>query len=140
MKYRKILVPVDGSEHSRHALDHALGLAQCQGAQMVLLHCYEPIPMLIGGEGRIELAGELREESTKLMEPFATSLREAGLTPILIIREGRPGDVIVEEARETGCDLIVMGSRGRSELEGILLGNVAHSVLADAHCPVLITR
>lgn len=62
------------------------------------------------------------------------------MTPELIIWEVRPENVIVEEARDSGCDLIVMGSRGLSELEGIILGSVAHRVLAAAHCPVLVTR
>jgi nucleotide-binding universal stress UspA family protein len=140
MKFKKILVPVDGSEHSTHALRYALGLSQSQGAQVVLLHSYGSIPMLIGGEAREELTRDLREESEKLFAPFAATLREAGLEPVLVIREGRPENVIVEEARKGGYDLIVMGSRGLSDMAGVFLGSVAHRVLAAAHCPVLVTR
>lgn len=140
MKFQKILVPIDGSEHSKHALQYALELAQCQGAQVVLLHSYGRIPMLIGGEARVELTRELRDESEKLFEPFAAILREAGLEPVLVIQEGSPENVIVEEAKEGGFDLIVMGSRGLSEVAGVLMGSVAHRVLCSAHCPVLVTR
>lgn len=140
MKFKNILVPVDGSEHSKRALQYALELAQCQRAQVVLLHSYGRIPMLIGGEARVELTRELRGESEKLFEPFATILRESGLEPVLVIQEGRPENVIVEEARKGGFDLIVMGSRGLSDIEGVLVGSVAHRVLAAAHCPVLVTR
>lgn len=73
MEISKIMIPIDGSEHSKHALLYALGLAQGQKATIVLLHCYGRIPMLIGGEGRIQLTKELHEESEKLMEPFAAS-------------------------------------------------------------------
>lgn len=140
MKFRKILVPIDGSEHSKHALQYALELSHCQGAQIVLLHSYGRIPMLIGGEARVQLTRELLEESEKLFEPFAVTVREAGLEPAFIIQEGRPENVIVDEAQKGGFDLIVMGSRGLSDIEGVVLGSVAHRVLAAAHCPVLVVR
>jgi nucleotide-binding universal stress UspA family protein len=140
MKFSKILVPVDGSEHSKHALSYALEQARCQGAQIALLHSYGRIPMLIGGEAREQLAEELQLEGKKLLEPFVALAREAQIEPETLVREGRPESVIVEEAQKGGFDLIVMGSRGLSDLEGMLVGSVAHRVLAAAHCPVLVTR
>lgn len=140
MKFKKILVPIDGSEHSKRALQFALELSYCQGAQVDLLHSFGRIPMLIGGEAREELTKELLGESEKVFEPYAATLSEAGLKPVLIIREGNPEDVIVEEARTGSYDVIVMGSRGLSDMEGVFLGSVAHRVLAAAHCPVLVTR
>ena len=140
MQFKKILVPIDGSEHSLRALRAAQALATCQGATVTLLHCYDRIPMLIGGEPRQELTQELLEEGRKLMEPYAGVLSDAGMTPEIMVREGRPGHVIVEEARNGGFDLLVMGSRGLSDFEGMLLGSVAHRVLSAAHCPVLVTR
>lgn len=140
MPYHKILVPVDGSEHSGRAVLHALDLARPQGAQITLMHCYDHIPLLIGGQARVELSSELRTESEALCQPFAQTLRQAGLDPVLLLCEGHPEKAIVEEARTGGYDLIVMGSRGLSDLEGMLLGSVAHRVLALAPCPVLVTR
>lgn len=140
MKFKNILVPVDGSEHSARALNYALELAKCQEARVTLLHSFGRIPMLIAGEGRQQLLRELREESEKLMEPFLAALREAGMPPQLIVKEGRAAQVIVDEAKAGGFDLIVMGSRGLSEVEGIIMGSVAHRVLSSAHCPVLVTR
>lgn len=107
MQFKKILVPIDGSEHSLRAL---------------------------------RAAQELLEEGRKLMEPYAGVLSDAGMTPEIMVREGRPGHAIVEEAQSGGFDLVVMGSRGLSDFEGMLLGSVAHRVLSAAHCPVLVTR
>jgi len=138
--FRKILVPLDSSEHSRHALRYAMGLAQTQKSHIALLHCLGRIPMLIGGDPRKELLQELVREAEKLLAPYAKKLREMGIEPALIIKEGKPGEVIVQEAKGGDYDLIVMGSRGLSNLEGVILGSNAHRVLSAAHCPVLLCR
>jgi len=140
LTFRKILVPVDNSEHSRNALRYAMGLAQTQKAHVALLHCYGRIPLLIGGEPRQELVHELVRESEKLLAPYAKKLRDIGIEPALIIKEGRAGEVIVQEAKSGDYDLIVMGSRGLSDLQGVLMGSDAHRVLSAAHCPVLLVR
>ena len=140
LTFKKILVPIDDSEHSKHAFRYAMGLAQTQGAHVALLHCYDRIPMLIGGEARENLVREYVQQSEKLLHPYAKKLREIGSEPVLIIKEGRAGDVIVNEAKNGDYDLIVMGSRGLSDLGGMLMGSSAHRVLSAAHCPVLLTR
>jgi nucleotide-binding universal stress UspA family protein len=140
LTFKKILVPIDDSEHSRHAFRYALGLAQTQQALLVLLHSYGHIPMLVGGAAREKLLHEHVQEAEKLLSPYAKKLREIGCEPALIIKEGHPGEVIVNEANEGGYDLIVMGSRGLSDLGGMLMGSTAHKVLAEAKCPVLVTR
>ena len=140
MRFRKILVPIDDSEHSKHAFRAALGLVETQGAHVALLHCFGHIPMLIGGDSRAALVQAYVLEAEKLLRPYAKQLRDMGQEPALIIKEGQPGDVIVSEAKNGAYDLIVMGSRGLSDLGGMLLGSVAHRVLHAAHCPVLLTR
>jgi len=137
--FKKILVPIDDSEHSLHAFRYALGLAQTQGAHVALLHCYPRIPMLVGGEIRAKLVKEYVQATEKLLAPHARKMREVGVEPALVIVEGQPGEAIIEEAKN-GYDLVVMGFRGRSELEGILMGSTAHSVLSGSRCPVLLTR
>ena len=138
--FKKILVPVDDSEHSRNALRYALGLAQTQKCHVALLHSVGRIPMLIGGEPREELLDSLVREAEKLLAPYAKKLREIGVEPALIIKEGRAGEVIVQEAKAGDYDLIVMGSRGLSSLEGLFMGSDAQRVLSTAHCPVLLIR
>lgn len=140
LTFKKILVPIDDSEHSKRAFHYAMGLAQTQGAHVALLHCYGRIPMLIGGEARENLVREYVRESEKLLNPYAKKLREINSEPVLIIKEGRAGDVIVSEAESGDYDLIVMGSRGLSDLGGMIMGSSAHKVLSAAKCPVLLTR
>ncbi len=138
--FKKILVPVDDSEYSRKALRYVLGLAQANKAHVALLHCFAHIPLLIGGEPRKELLADMVREAEKLLAPYAKALREIGVEPALIIKEGRAGDVIVQEAQTGSYELIVMGSRGLSNLEGLFMGSEAQRVLALAPCPVLIIR
>jgi len=140
LTFRKILVPLDDSEHSGRAFLYAMGLAQTQGAHVVLLHSYGRIPMLIGGESREALVKELVREAEKLLKPYAKKLREIGVEPALIIAEGRAGDAIVAEANSGEYDLVVMGSRGLSDLGGMIMGSATHRVLSAASCPVLVVR
>lgn len=140
LKFRKILVPIDGSDHSRRAFEYALGLAESQGAHVVLLNSYPRIPMLIGGEAREQLVRQCVKQSEKVLAPHAAKLRALGVEPVLVIREGKPGDVIVDEAADGDYDLVIMGSRGLSGLEGLLMGSATHKVLSAARCPVLVAR
>ncbi|MGE4296708.1 MAG: universal stress protein [Desulfovibrionaceae bacterium] len=140
MAAKKILLPVDGSEHSRHACAYGVGLAKKLGASVVLLHAYGSISMLLTGEGRREVLDELAAEALNGMEPYRALVREAGLEATELVEEGRAADVIIKAAAREACDLVVMGSRGLSDAEGLIVGSVAHRVLEMAHCPVLIVR
>lgn len=140
LTFRKILVPVDDSEHSKRAFRYALGLAQTQGAHAALLHCYEHIPMLIAGSAHQEVVQEHVRMAEKLLDPYVKRLREIGVEPALHIKEGSPGEHIVREAASGDYDLIIMGSRGLSGLEGVLMGSAAQHVLAESGCPVLLVR
>jgi nucleotide-binding universal stress UspA family protein len=140
MKFTKILVPIDGSPHSERAAMYARGLATSEGAAIGLLHCHDRIPALIGGEAREDLEAELTDEDQGVLKPFAIMMRQAGLDPKILIREGHPATIIVETAKEEGYDLIVMGSSGHTGVVGALLGSVAQKVLAEADCPVLVVR
>ncbi len=138
--FEKLLVPIDDSEHSRHAFRYALGLAKTQGASVALLHCHPHIPMLIGGDARKKLVAEYVKAAEVLLAPYVARFRELVGEPAVLIREGRPGDVIVDEAGNGDYDLVIMGSRGLSDLGGMLVGSSAHRVLSAARCPVLIAR
>lgn len=135
---RAILHPTDFSEHSESALRVARGLARDHGARLILLHVlpYEPIPGAVR-----ELATELeacdealqaerkRVEGPDLKEPVTTELRK-----------GRVVDEILDAAETSRCDVIVMGSEGRSWLGRLLFGNVAEEVMRRAQCPVLAIK
>ncbi len=67
-------------------------------------------------------------------------MKQAGLEGTTLVREGRPAEIICDEARETEADLIVMGTRGLTGLKHLLVGSVAEHVIRLAPCPVLVAR
>jgi nucleotide-binding universal stress UspA family protein len=135
---RLILHPTDFSAGAEAARRVARSLARDHGARLVLLHVV-PLPVL----GQAEMTAALdvgvysdaleatRElvDGPDLKYPVETSLAR-GPAPEEIVRVGR----------EIGCDLIVMGTHGRTGLGRLLMGNTAESVLPEAHCPVIILK
>ena len=137
---QQILCPVDFSEHSRHAVHHAVALAKWYRASVTLLHVQSPVgvpagppevlpTLVLTREQRQELLGSLRSM-------VATEAGEAVLTEV-DVAEGNPFREIVERARTMKSDLIVMGTHGASGFERLLLGSVTEKVLRKAPCPVL---
>lgn len=140
MLFTKILVAVDGSKHSHKAAEYARGIARTQKADLVLLYCPGHIPNLVGGHAREKLKQELQEEGQQIIDKFADLCEGHDLCYNRVVISGNPADTIVRYAEENGFDLIVMGSRGLSDIEGIFMGSVTHHVLQRTHCPVLIIR
>lgn len=140
MTYKRILLPVDGSEHSMHAVAHAAGLAKC-GGEVVVITILPPIPSVIGGEARKEAEAAVKTDAALLTQPVLDILAKDGITCAdKIVLNTSTADGIIETAEDLKCDLIVMGSRGRSEIEGLFLGSVTHKVLTLAKVPVLVVR
>jgi nucleotide-binding universal stress UspA family protein len=79
-------------------------------------------------------------QSNELLEPFRQLITQAGINFEERILEGPAGDRICEVARIEKCEMIVMGCRGRTELQGLILGSVTHRVLHAAICPVLVVK
>lgn len=140
MNFKKLLVPVDGSKHSMDAARCALELAKSTGAEIILMYCHRPFPVVLGDPFFQKAVDHRMKESEKLLEPFRDLFRTEGADFTDRILEGPPGDVISEVAEIEKCDVIIMGSRGRSDLGGLLLGSVTHKVLHTAPCPVLVIR
>ncbi|HEY8505975.1 MAG TPA: universal stress protein [Gemmataceae bacterium] len=137
LKFRTILYPTDFSEPARAAFDLACSLARDHGARLVVLHVYPP-PRAHGDiidfrapDGPVE---SLRAQLHEVRPP------EPGPEVEYRLEEGDPAAVILRVAAERGCDLIVMGTHGRTGLWRVLLGSVAERVLRDAPCPVLTVK
>ena len=141
----RVLVPIDFSRYSRRALDWALSYATARGAEVFLLHVFDPPPPLIPvqeelsrrvEEGLVEMEHEVLDELHKLFRDRVTE----GL-PAHVHRHfatGNPAHEIVSAAHSLTIDLIVMGSRGRTGLEHFLVGSVAERVLRRAQCSVVV--
>jgi len=137
---KRILVPVDGSKYSMDAIKYAIRLCKLTNAKILLMHCRRKIPSLLGEPFYQQALTKVITESEELLAPFAEILSKEGIEFDQRIFEGRPGEKICEVAKLENIGLIVMGSRGRSDLEGLFLGSVAHRVLQSSPCPVLIVR
>jgi nucleotide-binding universal stress UspA family protein len=140
IKIERVLVPVDGSASSKNAAMYAAHLVNSKNPKIYLLHVWAPITMTIGGEKAEELRREAQEAAMALLEEYTVLLAPCGLEVELIARSGRPDYEILNVQEELDCDLIVIGSRGMSELESVIMGSVVSGVLEEATCPVLVTR
>jgi nucleotide-binding universal stress UspA family protein len=137
--FRKILVAVDGSQHARAALDLAVDLAQRYQASLCVLHAFPHVSDLLGTPQYESLLEARSMIGQQLLESAQTQVGDAVVVETQLI-EGPPAPAILRVAEENGCDLIVIGSRGRSQIAGILLGSVSSTVAQRAHCPVLIAH
>lgn len=135
-----ILLPVDGSEHATRAASYALKMAGLMGARLLLLYCHRPFPVKLGEPYFQNAIDKIMVEANAMLEPFRSRLTEKGIEFADLIMEGPPGEKICDIAGIENCEMIVMGSRGRSDLKGLLLGSTAHRVLQQAPCPVLVVR
>ena len=134
----RILVATDFSSHARNALEWAQRLASVFGATLVLLHVIDifslaEITCVTAGPDPRPLLGE---QAQRCMAELKTLVPNAQT----VIREGSPRAVIVDAALELGCQMIVMGTHGRSGLAHLLLGSVAEYVVRNGKVPVLTVR
>ncbi|MGE3807599.1 MAG: universal stress protein [Gemmataceae bacterium] len=140
MKLHTILCPTDFSESSHYAFHLAMSLARDHGAQVVVAHVMAP--PLAYDEVVASLPPEFYKEkiweSFRNLEASDPRVRELRVETKLV--EGDPIAEIVGLAEETACDLIVMGTHGRSGLRRLLMGSVAENVLRKAPCPVLTVK
>ena len=137
--FRKILVAVDGSQHARAALDLAVGLAQRYQASLCVLHAFPHVSDLLGTPHYEHLLAARSMIGQQLLESAQTQVGDTAVVETQLI-EGPPAPAILRVAEEEGCDLIVIGSRGRGQITGMLLGSVSSTVAQRAHCPVLIAH
>jgi len=140
VQIKKILVPVDGSEHSMRSAMYAMELAGMVDADVVILYCHRPFPVVLGEPYYQKAVDDLMEESNALLDPYRDLFKKGGVKFGDRILSGSPHEIIPEVAEIEKFDIIVMGSRGCTDLEGLFLGSVTHRVLHTAKCPVLIVK
>ena len=136
--FRKILVPVDGSEHSDRALFLVGELASKFDSEVLVFHVREKS---VGKGGSWDV--DLREEDVNIAEEAAQKLVGEGLKAKSERQSalyGHAAQSIVRAAEDNKADAIVMGSRGLSDWSGLLVGSVTHKVLHMATCPVVVVR
>ena len=139
--FEKVLLAVDGSEHALHAARTAAELARTMKSKdFRIVVAYDFIPPYLG-EPNMQYAIDARMEEAKTV--LQNAVKEVGDLPCEIhteLIEGATAEAIIDVATTRKSDVIVMGSRGRGRLAGLLLGSTSQTVVAHAPCPVLIVR
>jgi nucleotide-binding universal stress UspA family protein len=145
--YEHLLVPVDGSELSNKAIEHAIGLAKMLGASITGVTVEPPLPVLVVEQAAVAYDVATFQEHEKrceahareILEAFADKARHAAVPfdgQFLITDDVQ--QAIVDTAKKKGCDLIVMATHGRHGLDALIHGSLAKSVLAHSEVPLLI--
>ena len=136
VKQIKVIVcPTDFSKAATKAVDYAEQLAIETGAELILVHAFD-IPAEMTIRGQEHPRDKRHEEELKAVlndSPHAARIQR-------VLHAGQAGEVICWLAQERKCDLIVMGTHGRTGLRHLLMGSVAEHVLRHARCPVLTIR
>lgn len=152
--YRKILVALDGSEPSNHALEHAATIAKKFDAELILVAVVQRMMIPIfpdEGFGAVPLsaAKDMAQYQDKMRVLYQNVLKEAeekvkeeypGVKTESILKEGRPSATLVEQAEKDDVDIIVMGSRGIGGYTGWILGSTSRRVVDSCTKPILIVK
>jgi len=152
-KYKKLLVPYDGSKYSKEALNEASEIAKKFGSTLYLLmvvdvSAVKPPGMLLGimMEKRLkkwltQLSESVKSKADRMLESEMQSCKKMNIETYYEIQTGSAVDSILKFANRHDIDLIVTGSRGLSSIGKIMaLGSVSRKISEEANCPVMIVH
>ena len=152
--YKKILVAFDGSEPSKHALDHAVSIADIMKAELHIISVVPRVMMPVFpdegfGAAPVTAAQDMTDYQDRMKNIYEKSLAEAkkdisnhypDLKVEVQLMEGRPSATIVDEAENNAMDLIVIGSRGLGGITGWILGSTSRRIVESCTKPVLVVK
>jgi nucleotide-binding universal stress UspA family protein len=144
--YSRILIAVDGSPTSEHALRHAIGLAKDLSATLRIVHIIDMGVLPVGPEIAIETGAIMkarRAAGEKMVQSARDTARAAGIeAETRLVETGAPtqriASVIADEAKSWPADLVITGTHGRSGVARMLVGSVAEGVARVSPAPVLL--
>jgi nucleotide-binding universal stress UspA family protein len=142
--FHRILFATDLTPDSTPAFREAVEMASQNGAELIIVHAYQP-PSLPQAEAAApgiydEWERDLRVQAESRMAPLVQEATRAGARARTLLLSGAPAEAIAEGARESGADLVVMGTHGRKGVSRLLVGSVASRVISTAPCPVMTVR
>lgn len=145
IKLKKILVPLDGSDCSMRAAQYAIELAKLQKAQIVCIHILDRMPygFEFSGSSIEDYLQSVENQSNMWFNKVIKMAESQGIKDVkaVFFRDIRSiVDTIVNYASNSSIDLIVIGTRGRTGLQKVLMGSVANGVSQHAHCPVMLIK
>jgi nucleotide-binding universal stress UspA family protein len=144
--YQRILVPVDGSDTARRGLEEAIRLSKELGGALRLVHIVDDTPLAMNPETGIAaapLVADFAEGGKQIIEEARAFAAGQGVQVDTALYEnftGRVAERILEDARKSGAELIVMGTHGRRGIRHAVLGSDAEAVVRGADVPVLLVR
>jgi nucleotide-binding universal stress UspA family protein len=144
MRLRRILVPVDRSEPSAHAIDLSLRLAKHAGAEIVFCHAVDltgavtELTNPYAAAGVAPILGALEDESKSLLASASARATDSGVPSSTLALTGPPARAILDLLRDQSIDAVVMGTRGRRGASRFFLGSTAEGVIRDTEAPVFV--
>jgi nucleotide-binding universal stress UspA family protein len=138
--FKCIVYATDGSDHARKALAHTRDIAKLFNAEIFIVHAYPRVSDLLGYKEYDTIVRHRIAAGEKIIEEARKELELAGLTFQTELLEGPLAEAILNVAETRDADLIILGARGMSSLEGLLLGSVSQKVVHHAACPVLVVH
>jgi nucleotide-binding universal stress UspA family protein len=138
---KKILVPIDGSDHAKRAASFAADLASKYDAAIYLIHVlsFGPLSSVAGwsyGGAAIEnVKGLMKKGGDRIVREAESEIKKKGVEHVeTSLAEGDPASEILDFAKKNGIDMIVMGRRGMGDMGSFLLGSVSHKISNLAEC------
>lgn len=142
--FKRILIPTDGDEFGRNALEEGFDLARVSGAEITVMFALEPPYDRAGiyGAQRMEEVGEtvaaIKQKASERLEGLVAKAKAQGIPAHTLIVEDHPVAAILDQAKD--FDLVVMASHGRKGIDRVLMGSVTDKVLHNCNTPVLVVR
>ncbi|MGY4829926.1 universal stress protein [Sphaerotilaceae bacterium SBD11-9] len=143
--FKRILVPTDGSDITKKAVDTAIGLAKTLDARLYTLSVKEPFPYSAISEMQPTPPQEFFDAQERIASARVKDVRDAAQAAGLqcdaqTVEALHPWEAVIEHAGRQECDLIVMASHGRRGVTALLLGSETQKVLTHTKVPVLVVR
>ncbi len=153
--FSRVLVAIDGSTSSMHAIDYAISIAMKNNSQLIVLYVidvykypYLPSSIILaptfGSEKYLEEKNEAEEQMNKIKEKYKQKIKDninsTELKTEIVEGAKSAATTIMEYAESENIDLIIVGSRGRTSFKKLLLGSVSSKIIKNAHCAVLVIR
>ena len=143
--FNRILVPTDGSDITKKAVDTAIGLAKSLNAKLYTVSVKEPFPYSAISEMQPTPPQEFFDAQERIAAARVKEVRESAEAMGLqceghTVEALHPWEAVIEHASRHGCDLIVMASHGRRGVTALLLGSETQKVLTHSKVPVLVVR
>lgn len=140
---RRILLPIDFSDYSKHALRYASEFVKIFKAKMYLIYVFEPIYTgvdveFMSGQGDIE--NDIQKLALKELEKLVETEIGSDFETEILFKVGKPFIKINETALENDIDLIIISTHGQTGIKHMLFGSTAEKVVRKAPCPVLTLR